>query len=126
MGHRNNLFTNSLIAKKRVNKKLLRWALDLDEYGSRLKRQWIRGVDNVLSDCPSRNPVDRDETRSVTVPSGPIKRVIERMFRSPDALEQGIQELEAAAEFETAFEGVAQESGTWCLPTKVANNLSCV
>ena len=38
MDHKNNLFTSSLLGNRRVNKQFLRWALDLEEYGSRLKR----------------------------------------------------------------------------------------
>ena len=33
MDHKNNLFTNSLLSNRRVNKKLLRWALDIEELG---------------------------------------------------------------------------------------------
>ena len=36
--HKNNLFTNSLLGNKRINKKLLRWSLDLEEYGERVQR----------------------------------------------------------------------------------------
>ena len=31
--HRNNLFTDSLFNPKRINKKLLRWALECEELG---------------------------------------------------------------------------------------------
>ena len=58
--HRNNLFTNSLLGNRRVNKKLLRWALDLDELGDRVTRVWLKGTENVLGDGPSRNPIDGD------------------------------------------------------------------
>ena len=33
MDHKNNLFVGSFLTNKRVNKKLLRWSLDLDAYG---------------------------------------------------------------------------------------------
>ena len=93
MDHRNNLFTSSLLGNRRVNKKLLRWSLDLEEYGTRLVRQWIRGADNILADSPSRNPKDRDAARALVVPGGLIKNIIEKMFRAPHALEEGNQEL---------------------------------
>ena len=93
MDHKNNLFTNSLLGSRRVSKKLLRWSLDLEEYGTRLVRQWIRGADNILADSPSRNPEDRDAAKALVVPGGPIKNIIEKMFRAPDALEQEIREV---------------------------------
>ncbi len=42
--HRNNLFTSSLFANRRINKKLLRWALDLEDLGSRIVRVWLKGT----------------------------------------------------------------------------------
>ena len=78
---------------------MLRSALELDEYGTRLKRFWIRGVDNTLSDGLSRNPVDRDMARSNLVPlGGPVRRIINSMFRCPQALDGEVQELEKALE----------------------------
>ena len=35
--HRNNLFTGSQKGNKRINKKILRWSLDIEEYGERIK-----------------------------------------------------------------------------------------
>ena len=54
--HKNNLFTGALLANKRINKKLLRWSLNVEEYGERIQRVWLKGTDNVLGDAPSRNP----------------------------------------------------------------------
>ena len=34
--HRNNPFTGSQKGNKRINKKILRWALDIEEYGDRI------------------------------------------------------------------------------------------
>ena len=46
---------------------------DLNEYHPKNKKwvpgEWIRGVDNVLADCPRRNPWDRDQARDLAVPS---------------------------------------------------------
>ena len=58
--HKNNLFTGSLLANRRVNKKLLRWAVDVEEWGDSIQRMWIKGKDHVLADPVSRNPVDRN------------------------------------------------------------------
>ena len=65
--HRNNLFTGSQKGNKRINKKILRWALDIEEYGDRVRLHWIAGQDNVLADCASRNPEDRDAARERSV-----------------------------------------------------------
>ena len=91
MDHKNNLFTNSLLSNRRVNKKLLRWALDIEELGDRVHRHWIAGKDNVLGDGPSRNPKDRDSVQKLPVPDGPVKRIIEKMFRDPDGLDQELE-----------------------------------
>ncbi len=61
MDHRNNLFTSSVLANKRVNKKLLIMALEVEEYGHRYRRVWIKGKENILGDAPSRNPKDREK-----------------------------------------------------------------
>ena len=82
-GHKNNLFTGALLANKRVNKKLLRWAIDVEEMGDRIQRIWIKGTENILGDAPSRNPPDRDVCRDLPVPSGPVRRIIRQMFEAP-------------------------------------------
>ena len=94
--HKNNLFTGAMLDNKRINKKLLRWSLEIEEYGvgSRIERRWIKGVDNILGDAPSRNPPTRDEVRDLPVASGPIKRVIHDMFFNPDAPEAEQAELQ--------------------------------
>ena len=93
--HKNNLFTSALIGNKRVNKKLLRWSLDIQEHSSRITRCWIAGKDNVLGDGPSRNPPDRDQARSLAIPAGPVRKIIMDMFCRPDALEKEVAEIEA-------------------------------
>ena len=89
--HRNNIFTDSLFANKRISKKLLRWALDLEDLGSRVVRVWLRGEDNILGDAPSRNPEDRDVLHTLRVPGGPVRRVIEQMFTAPSSAEEQAQ-----------------------------------
>merc|ERR1712020_686171 len=81
--HRNNLFTGIQKGNKRINNKILRWALDIEEYGDRIKLHWIAGKDNVLADSDSRNPEDRDQVRerSLSVLGGPVKRVMKMMFK---------------------------------------------
>ena len=69
--HRNNLFTGNMKGNKRVNKKILRWSLDSEEYGDRINLRWVKGVDNVLADAISRNPKDRGEARERRMPGGP-------------------------------------------------------
>ena len=91
MDHKNNLFTNSLLSNRRVNKKLLRWALDIEELGDRVHRHWIAGKDNVLGDGPSRNPHNRDQVQKLPVPNGPVKRIIAKMFRDPLGLNSEIE-----------------------------------
>ena len=81
--HRNNLFTNSLKGNIRLNKKTLRWSLDIEEYGDRVRLHWVRGAENVLADALSRNPPDRDQARQQTMPGGPVKRVMRMMFEKP-------------------------------------------
>ena len=88
--HKNNLFTSSLLANRRVNKKLLRWAIDLEELGSMVKRVWIKGSEHVLGDGLSRNPPDRDTCKRLAIPSGPVKRVIKAMFEKPLELDTEI------------------------------------
>ena len=91
--HKNNLFTSSLLSNRRINKKLLRWSLDLEELGSKISRIWQKGVDNVLGDAPSRNPHNRDMLYKLPVPAGPVKRIITAMFAKPIELDQELQEL---------------------------------
>ena len=96
--HRNNLFTGSLLANRRVNKKLLRWAIDLEELGDSIQRVWIKGTDNVLGDPPSRNPADRDVCRRLKIPSGPVRRIIKKMFEAPIELDEELESLNAFLE----------------------------
>ena len=69
--HKNCLFTDSLLSNRRVNKKLLRWAIDIEEWGDSIRRVWIIGKDHVLADPLSRNPHDRDICKNFAVPAGP-------------------------------------------------------
>ena len=57
--HRNNLFTGSLLANRRTNKRLLRWAIDVEYWGDCVTRVWIKGKDHDLADPISRNSHDR-------------------------------------------------------------------
>ena len=86
--HKNNLFTGALLANKRINKKLLRWSLDVEEYGERIQRVWLKGTDNILGDAPSRNTSDRNIARQLPVPSGPVRRVMKAMFEKPIELDE--------------------------------------
>ena len=58
--HKANLFTSSLLANKRMQKKLLRWSLEVEEMSKNVQRIWIKGSENIIGDAPSRNPEDRD------------------------------------------------------------------
>ena len=93
--HKNNLFTGSLLANRRVNKKLLRWAIDIEEWGDSIPRVWIKGKDHVLADPLSRNPQDRDICKDLAVPAGPVRRIISQMFRKPMELDEEISGFEA-------------------------------
>ena len=94
--HKNNLFTGGLLANKRLQKKLLRWTLEIEELGTLVRRVWLAGKDNVLGDGPSRNPPDRDEIKDLPVPAGPIKRVVRAMFEKTIQLDE---EMSALNEF---------------------------
>ena len=74
------MFTRNLKGNRRINKKILRWSLDIEEYGDRVKLHWIKGTDNVMSDTVSRNPVDRDKAREQAMPGGPVKTIMRNMF----------------------------------------------
>ncbi len=91
--HKNNLFTQSLLGNRRMQKKLLRWSLELEDLCTRVTRVWIKGTDNVLGDAPSRNPKDRDAVKDLPVPAGPVKRVVRAMFEAPMELESECSEL---------------------------------
>ena len=101
--HRNNLFTNAMRGNRRINKKILRWSLDIEDFGDRIAIKWVRGVDNILGDGVSRNPPDRDAARSTSMPGGPVKRVMRRMFERP---RQTQEEWEA---FESLLETLGDE-----------------
>jgi len=91
--HKNNLFTGSLLSNKRMQKKLLRWTLEIEELGTQVQRVWLAGKDNILGDAPSRNPKDRDRIKELPVPAGPVKRVIRQMFEEPIKLEEELAEM---------------------------------
>ena len=59
--HQNNLFTGSLLANKRMQKKLLRWTLEIEELGSLVQRVWLAGnlagrQGQHLGGCPQSQP----------------------------------------------------------------------
>lgn len=81
--HKNNHFTGSVLATRRVNKKLLRWACDLEEMGDRIRHVWIKRSDNVLGDAPSRYPRGRDFCKYLRIPSSLVNRIVGQMFRPP-------------------------------------------
>ena len=91
--HKNNLFTGSLLANKRMQKKLLRWTLEIEELGTLVQRVWLAGKDNVLGDAPSRNPADRDRVKDLPVPAGPVKRVVRAMFEAPIQFDDGFEQF---------------------------------
>ena len=89
--HRNNLFTSSLLGNRRIHKKLLGCALDLEEMGSRIKRVWIKSKDHALGDAPSRIHTSCHEE---PVPSAPVKRIIRAMFSAPGVSREEEEGLE--------------------------------
>ena len=92
--HKNNLFTGSLLGNRRVNKKLLRWAIDLEEFGDSISRIWLKGSENILGDAPSRNTFDRDTCQRLALPTGPVRRIVDKMFRAPLELDAEIHAME--------------------------------
>ena len=86
--HKNNLFTDTLVGGKRIQKKLVRWSLEVDEMTSKVTRVWLKGEDNILGDAPSRNPKGRDAARDAAPPCGPVHRIVEWMFAKPDTEEE--------------------------------------
>ena len=91
-----------MLANKRMQKKLLRWTLEIEELSGRVQRVWTQGKDNVLGDAPSRNPKDRDFVKDLPVPAGPVKRIVKAMFEAPIELET---EMEAFNRFPGQLEG---------------------
>ena len=81
--HKNNLFTDSLVGGKKIQKKLVRWSLEVDEMASKVTRVWLKGEDNILGDAPSRNVKDRVKIQYCNVPGSPTKKCIEAMFKGP-------------------------------------------
>lgn len=51
----------------RINKKILRRVLDIEEYGDRISLNWIAGKENALADRASRNLEDRDSARACSL-----------------------------------------------------------
>ncbi|MCS5674156.1 MAG: Ty3/Gypsy family RNase HI domain-containing protein, partial [Acidimicrobiales bacterium] len=96
--HKNNIFTDSLYANKRLARKLLRWTLEIEEMGLKITRVWIKGTDNILGDAPSRNPRDRDAVLDLRVPAGPVKRIIRAMFHNPEVLDEEVSQRETFLE----------------------------
>jgi len=76
-----------------MHKKLVRWALDIQELSARVTKVWIKGTENILGDAPSRNPKDRDFVKDLQIPAGPIKRVVTEMFSAGHASADEIKEF---------------------------------
>ena len=77
-----------------MQKKLLRYPLEVEELSKRVTRIWIKGTDNVLGDAPSRNPKDRDTVKHLAVPAGPVKRIVRAMFEKPIELDEEITAMQ--------------------------------
>ena len=83
--HRNNTFRVKMNPSRRISKKLLRIAVELDELD--IERVYLAGEWNVLGDAPSRAPIDREIARNLPVPLGPIRDFVRKMFWVPDEIE---------------------------------------
>jgi len=96
MDHKNNLYTEALLDNRRVAKKMVNWALELQHFN--IVRVWIRGEANILADAPSRAPWESKLMEHLPLADLPIRELIQKMYRSP-------------ADFEEAISTVAKKRG---------------
>ena len=82
--HANNTFRAKVTPSRRISKKLLRIAIELEPLG--IERLYLAGDQNVLGDAPSRAPADRAVARNLPIPLGPIRDLIKKMFWEPKEL----------------------------------------
>ena len=81
MDHKNNLYHETLLDNRRIAKKMLNWALELQHFN--IVRVWIRGEANILADAPSRAPWESKLMEHLPLADMPLRELIQRMYRSP-------------------------------------------
>ena len=64
--HKNNTFRSKIQPTRRVSKKLLKMAIEMEPM--QLERLYVAGGDNVLGDAPSRNPHDKAMAKNLPIP----------------------------------------------------------
>ena len=88
-GHKNNTFRTMIQPTRRISKKLVRIAIELEPLG--IERLYIAGSQNILGDAPSRAPADRKGARNLPIPLGPIRDLIKKMLWAPEELAGDVQ-----------------------------------
>ena len=86
--HKNNIYTEALLDNRRIAKKMLNWALELQQFN--IVRVWIRGEANILADAPSRAPWENALAQHLPLADAPLRELITRMYREPEAFEADV------------------------------------
>jgi len=93
MDHKNNLYSEALLDNRRVAKKMLNWALELQHFN--IVKVWIRGEANILADAPSRAPWESELMEHLPLADLPLRELINKMYREPATFETLVQEVKA-------------------------------
>ena len=91
MDHKNNLFTEALLDNRRVAKKMVNWALELQHFN--IVRVWIRGEANILADAPSRAPWESKLMEHLPLADLPIRELIQKMYSNPVDFEVAVADV---------------------------------
>ena len=93
MDHKNNLYSEALLDNRRVAKKMLNWALELQHFN--IVKVWIRGEANILADAPSRAPWESELMEHLPLADMPLRELIRRMYKEPELLSTMVKEVAA-------------------------------
>ena len=91
MDHKNNLYSEALLDNRRVAKKMLNWALELQHFN--IVKVWIRGEANILSDAPSRAPWESELMEHLPLADLPLRELIRYMYTQPATFETLVKEV---------------------------------
>ena len=89
MDHKNSLYHEALIDNRRIAKKMLNWALEIQHFN--IVRVWIRGEANILADAPSRAPWGCKLMEHLPLADMPLRELIRKMYREPEAFERDVE-----------------------------------
>ena len=110
--HKNNIFTEAQLDNRRRSKKMSNWALELQCFD--IARVWIRGEANILGDAPSRAPWENAFAKFLPIPDGPVRQVINAMYKEPEALDLLVEERSRILDEEGVLAKEFQEKyGIW-------------